>query len=360
MMTPHSQGIHDLQRENRLLKKKLQTQTDLFKEERSRLLTHRDSIQSLLNQEHHQHQQIASEFDRRMAHLECELRQIQSVPHSHITRSPHFSGVSFSVLEMEANRLQEETDRICGTFHPTSELEFSPRRSLRFPFDRPKDPISPNAIPDRPPSPPAQIESQPVPSDKPTKVTPKLQEIPDQFSFPDLGEDLFLPVSPKEEPAAAPAPPPPSSRKAPQKSSFVAQPISQELSLNDDFFDNAAPSPVPEPLKQQSPPNSSASIQKKSSESPAVKPTKLKQNPRPIIRRQSSESSDSFGPMDVSFDLPSNEPPPKPKKAEPPKKKSDSIPQKKPPPVKEKNSAETFEIDPDQIKFDFNGMDPFG
>jgi hypothetical protein len=374
MTTARPERIHDLQQENRLLKKKLQTQTEQFKEERSRLLHHRDSLQSFLHQEHHRHQEIAAEFDRRMAHLESELRQIQSVPHSHLTRSPHFPVLSFSVLEMEANRLQEETDRICGTFRPNSELEFSPRRTPRFPFDTQKPPTSPDFIPDRPPPPPAPPRAPipaPIHSDKPSKP----QQAADELLVPDFAEDLFPLISPKEEiapapapahkpapapalapapahkPAPAPAPPP--SEKPPQKSTFVAHPISPESSGNDDFFENPVPSPVSEPVKQQSPP-----IQKKSSESSAVKPKK--QNPPPVIRRQSSASSDPFGQMDVSFDLPSDDPPPKAKKADPPKKKSAPPPQKKPPPVKEKNSAETFEIDPDEIKFDFGGFDPFG
>lgn len=137
---------------------------------------------------------------------------------------------------------------------------------------------------------------------------------------------------------------------------FVAAPISNESSLNDDFFGNFAPSPTTERAK---PPEADLpkqpSVDSDSSTPPRRKaepPEKPK--PKPKGRKESSLDSDPFADINVDIDLQEMEPPPpkkqdkkKPAKKQPPKKES------QPSPVKEANSAVTFEFDIDQIKFDF-------
>jgi hypothetical protein len=308
-----SADVYKLRRQNRLLKQKLADQTERFESERSRLLERRRFLESLIGQEQRRHRELAAEFERRMGRLESELHRVQ-LPAPRV--SPGSTALSFSVLELEANRLQEETDRICGLSNRP--LSFSPRvRPAASPERVLENPASP---------PPAKEQTAPPPGLAPAPAEPDpaqgpREEPPEQLPFPNL--------APARE--------------------FVAAPVSAESSINDDFFENAAPSPE---LSRQGSGESQAPPMERHPE-----PPKANAKPRQRPRTQSSASSDPFGALEVSFDLQLNESPPK---QEPAKKKAAQPSKARQQPVKEKTSAETFEIDPDQIKFDFSGIDPFG
>jgi hypothetical protein len=143
---------------------------------------------------------------------------------------------------------------------------------------------------------------------------------------------------------------------------FAEHSIADELSFNDDIFSNCAPSPPSERVSSRAQPSldsDSSPPPRRNSRGPAAKGA-AKPEVAQKIPKEPSVGSDQFGSIDLSFDI--DTPPPKAKKAPqkpPPKKNQKPPPKAKGAVVREENSAELFEFDPDQIKFDFDGIDPF-
>jgi hypothetical protein len=325
--------IRELKSQNESLKTQLRKQAEQHESERAALIARNDSLQHLLEEERRRNRENSSPF------------------HHSVSAGASFS---FGALEAEAVRLEAETKRICSQRKPIE-------TTFHFLMPTPAVPsIGPTAPPEQ------RIHD--------TEVLPVvLSSIPDEQA-PVIGQEEKAAVSDGEgaamEKTGESGVLAPSIQTdvetTPEKQAaigdFVARPMSNEASFNDDFFNNAAPSPPPGKAKgskvqisidSDSPP---PEPMKRSTQGPPAKGS-AKTGRVPKLQKRDSVESDPFGGIDLSLDIDSPSPTGH-KKKEPqkqPAKRTEKTPSKsKPPGRREENSAEQFEFDPDQIIIDFD------
>jgi hypothetical protein len=345
--------IQELQRANKKLRSQIIEQTRVFEEERAKILAVNRRLQAALQKEQLRSQATIEQLTTRIAELEAETCRVQMktssayLPTSTSTRKDDGRTITFSDLETETQRLLATTNRM---LHQDEAFQIAPkvrksRADRPFPQEKPFVP------------PPVVSNSSSTSEARKSEIEEPKQ---DEFLFPETQpitstvkaapDAKAQPVKPVRDAAAQK--PAVETISSPPRSTFQPHLISAQSSITDDFFDAIA-SPTPE------------------AQVPATAPSQTRpvKNPPPARRVQSaqSESGDSSVADDLFGDLGDLDIVMAPPKATPKGKGSVKTTPKqaavrsapKASPVKEQNSADQFEVNEDDIHFDFDGRDPF-
>jgi hypothetical protein len=252
--------FRELANEHKLLKRKLQEQSEQFQLERASLIVLNRSLQQSLDQERLRSRQVTSDLNRRISELEADLRKAQSDPLPRTSRRSKSGSISFSELEAESIRLEEENKKILANdrrIHATFHLPIPRSSSSTIAYPTYSQPIRQRDAP--PAYTPSATREQPPPERQyePPVVVARPQSPPPQerptVSIPVRSERQVSEAMPVDDQPPAPSISVPPTRAVAQghPAVFDSAPQKPAVSPSPDAFipvrDESPPPPIPDP-----------------------------------------------------------------------------------------------------------------